>query len=219
MKLNKVLALALSGVMAVSMLAGCSNNSGNGGQNGGEQPPVVTGPVGAVISALDSDTINVVKFSNDSNLQSVLEKVVKNKGNDVGTLKASDLTGVDSKLSNATVISKVVMDSNGVGCSEDSDKKAETYLGVKVLSSTQGANESYAVQEFAKTIETTKVYNNSKVVADMPEMSGVYNGGDYWYEFEYTGDIAVTVATDAVTGQTTYVMAFTVTRTPTKVER
>ena len=218
MKLNKVLALALSGVMAVSMLAGCSGNSGNGGQEG-EQPPVVTGPVGAVISALDSDTTNVVKFSNDSNLQSVLEKVVKNKGNDVSALNASDLTDVDSKLSNATVISEVGMDSKGVGYTEDSDKKAETYLGVKVLSSTQGANESYAVQEFAKTIETTKVYNNSKVVADMPEMSGVYNGGDYWYEFEYTGDIAVTVATDAVTGQTTYVMAFTVTRTPTKVER
>ena len=44
MKLNKVLALALSGVMAVSMLAGCSNNSGNGGQNGGEQPLLTIPP-------------------------------------------------------------------------------------------------------------------------------------------------------------------------------
>ena len=50
MKLNKVLALALSGVMAVSMLAGCSNNSGNGGQNGEEQPPVDDTTIASVLN-------------------------------------------------------------------------------------------------------------------------------------------------------------------------
>ena len=40
MKLNKVLALALSGVMAVSMLAGCSGAPVNGEQEG-EQGEVV----------------------------------------------------------------------------------------------------------------------------------------------------------------------------------
>ena len=39
MKLNKMLALALSGVMAVSMLAGCSGAPSNG-EEGQEQPPV-----------------------------------------------------------------------------------------------------------------------------------------------------------------------------------
>ena len=54
MKLNKVLALALSGVMAVSMLAGCSNNSGNGGQNGEEQTPA-TIQVAAVLNEEQAD--------------------------------------------------------------------------------------------------------------------------------------------------------------------
>lgn len=219
MKLNKVLALALSGVMAVSMLAGCSGNSGNGDQNGEGETVVVSGPVGAVISALDSDTTDVVKFSAGSNLQTVLEKVVENKGTAIGSLSAADLIAVDAKLGKAQAINQVVMDSNGVGCSESTDKEAETYLGIQVLNTAVGSNEAYAIQQFAKTIEETNLYYNTKTCADMPEMSGVYGGGDYWYEFNYTGDIAITESTNAVTGQVTYVLAFSVTRTPTKTER
>ena len=42
MKLKKLLALALAGVMAVSMLAGCKDNGGNN-NNGGEKEPTVSG--------------------------------------------------------------------------------------------------------------------------------------------------------------------------------
>ena len=60
MKLNKVLALALSGVMAVSMLAGCS---GNGGQEG-EGDVIVTPSTGA--AAILNDEQDKVEFTNVS---------------------------------------------------------------------------------------------------------------------------------------------------------
>ena len=49
MKLNKVMALALSGLMAVSMLAGCSNGTPNGEENG-EQGQVVVDDVASVMN-------------------------------------------------------------------------------------------------------------------------------------------------------------------------
>ena len=70
MKLNKVLALALSGVMAVSMLAGCSNNSGNGGQEGeGEQTPATIQVAADLNKAISEDTQKKVTFTDDGALQ------------------------------------------------------------------------------------------------------------------------------------------------------
>ena len=49
MKLKKIASLMLAGVMAVSMLAGCSNTSGNGGQL-----PLMTMTVKSPVSLLMS---------------------------------------------------------------------------------------------------------------------------------------------------------------------
>ena len=67
MKLNKVLALALSGVMAVSMLAGCSNNSGNGGQNGEEQCPATS--LLLLLNGQDADNKVKVNFTDGALLR------------------------------------------------------------------------------------------------------------------------------------------------------
>ena len=50
MKLKKIASLALAGIMAVSMLAGCSNgsNSGNNENNDGNVTPVTSKIVDAV---------------------------------------------------------------------------------------------------------------------------------------------------------------------------
>ncbi len=75
MKLNKVLALALSGVMAVSMLAGCSNNSGNGGQEG-EQPPVADNTIASVLNDEQKDNDVKVNFTYSSSLETALQKTL-----------------------------------------------------------------------------------------------------------------------------------------------
>lgn len=78
MKLNKVLALALSGVMAVSMLAGCSGNPGNGGQEG-EQGEVVVdaNDISDGVASYIDDLPEYVTFNGDNNLTKALDYVVE----------------------------------------------------------------------------------------------------------------------------------------------
>ena len=61
MKLNKVLALALSGVMAVSMLAGCSTDGKDDGNT------EVTPPTSNAVSVMN-DAQSLVKFEANADL-------------------------------------------------------------------------------------------------------------------------------------------------------
>ena len=54
---------------------------------------------------------------------------------------------------------------------------------------------------------------------DLPAYSSDYTDNDkktYWYDFDYTAGVAVVAVSDAVTGATNYIVAVTVTRTPTQ---
>lgn len=231
MKLNKVLALALSGVMAVSMLAGCSGNSGNGGQEGeGETPIVESGAAASVIAALDGDTTAKVDFSSSNSLQTTLETAIRYVGLDEG-VKSSDIRGamlkIDSKLSDKWAFPYVSL-TTWTGGSEDTDKEEQNITDVIVLDNdVVGADEVYAARLLAEQIDAKKVgYSNASNVtlafADLADNSKTYDdskNNGYWYDFNYSGDMAFASVTDAVTGQVTYVVAYTVTRTPTKTDK
>lgn len=96
MKLNKVLALALSGIMAVSMLAGCSTN-GNKDDNT-DQGTVVTTNAADVLNKMQS----TVKFSSDATLDNYMKAAesakptsVKNLATARATVSAVDADNVD----------------------------------------------------------------------------------------------------------------------------
>lgn len=78
MKLNKVLALALSGVMAVSMLAGCSGNPADGEQ-GGDQGEVVVdaNDISDGVAANIKDIPAYITFDGDADLTKALDYVVE----------------------------------------------------------------------------------------------------------------------------------------------
>ena len=77
MKLNKVLALALSGVMAVSMLAGCSGAPVNGEQEGEQEGPIaVEGDISDGVAGNIEEVPSHVKFEADSALSNSLNYVV-----------------------------------------------------------------------------------------------------------------------------------------------
>ena len=102
MKLNKVLALALSGVMAVSMLAGCSGNPGNGDQEGEEQTPA-TGIVAVTNEEQKDNKVNV-PFEYSAELEDDLTLAVQVSG------QAAKENSVASKL--ATIMN---VTDNGFG--------------------------------------------------------------------------------------------------------
>ncbi len=78
MKLNKVLALALSGVMAVSMLAGCSEN---GGASSEPTEPTGTDNAATVLNdAWDEDEKVIVNFTYSNSVETALERIVEVNG-------------------------------------------------------------------------------------------------------------------------------------------
>ena len=219
MKLKKIASLMLAGVMAVSMLAGCSN--GTKPDDDKKDPTVNTGMAGNVIAALDEDTTKNVEFTADSNLETVLKKAVQNAGFDnlKKQVNASALNAIDSDISKNEVLANV----GTGGGSKETDKKESKATYVVTLKS-NGMNDSTVVKQLASLVDTVKfgeVDNTGSYVGwtDLPAYSADYqdnDGNDYWYDFAYTAGIAVVDVSDADTGETTYVMAVTVTRTPTQ---
>ena len=217
MKLKKIASLMLAGVMAVSMLAGCSN--GTKPDDDKKDPTVNTGMAGNVIAALDEDTTKNVEFTADSNLETVLKKAVQNAGFDnlKNQVDAEALNAIDSDISKNGMLDNVAM--GGESKSTDKEESKATY--VDTLKS-NGMNDSTVVKQLAAKIDDMQFGKlNTKNVgwADLPEYSHTYTDtekGDYWYDFAYTAGIAVVDVSDADTGETTYVVAVTVTRTPTQ---
>ena len=213
MKLNKVLALALSGVMAVSMLAGCSGNgSNNGGQNGeGETPIVESGAAASVIAALDSETKAKVSFSSNATLQTNLETAIRYLGAGSNDVTADNIRNVmlriDANLADETEFPYV--GANNVGApNENEDKTVQSVTLVHMLG-VAGADEAYAAKQLAAWIDSQDMQNDSPVTtcADLLDKSMVYGQDEgYWYSLEYTGDVAFASVTDAVTGQVDYVV-------------
>ena len=79
MKLKKIAALALAGVMAVSMLAGCGTDKKPGtGEGEGEGTVTTTGYSASVEKAmdLDKDTYDYITFKDNADDQAALQKAV-----------------------------------------------------------------------------------------------------------------------------------------------
>lgn len=228
MKLNKVLALALSGVMAVSMLAGCSGNSGNGDQNGeGETPIVESGAAASVIAALDGDTTAKVDFSSSNSLQTTLETAIRYVGLDSSPNNAGAILAAMKKIDTNLPVDRYLPYVGLSTDTENTDKVAQSMMNVIALDTYIGADEAYAARQLAAMVDGQEVsYVNASshtyTCADLLDNSRTYDDGEnngYWYDFDYSGDMAFASVTDAVTGQVTYVVAYTVTRTPTKTNK
>ena len=190
MKLNKVLALALSGVMAVSMLAGCSGNSGNGGQNGeGEGETTVTGFAATVASKLDDNKDNVTVTSND-----VID----------AALKAAMVKPDDNFITSNRAVS-VLTDVSTTGPVYVSLKDALTDITFSTIASFGNASSDSAKEDanvavvyyIGGDINSDRV---AQLVADeidgitLPERSDVDNDGTY-YTYDYTVDVSCATAT------------------------
>ena len=215
MKLNKVLALALSGVMAVSMLAGCSGNPGNGGQEGeGEKPPVVTTDAADVLNKIQG----VVKFDDDATLNGYMAPVETLKPSVVEKLSKNDSVAALDKDSDAAV--KAI---RAKMVKEDADQVADEF------------NFSDKSKNNTKTDDVTETVfyavNADKVISIehlMTELSSELNTDEFKtqvsitgtdkgnYVASYTGAVSVKKATGTdEDGKTynAYVVAVSITRT------
>ena len=216
MKLNKVMALALSGLMAVSMLAGCSNGTPNGEENNQGQEVVATDAAAAMNKAQST-----VKFESDATLNSVLAAAIAQaKLDDVvetakdATLEAKVKTGASSKqlesvytyMANKLPQEYKVQGAN-IEFDNDKPKTSEKVTQTAIYTMKAGAyDEDTAAAMVAK-------------VLDADNFVDVYTASKKTYEVDYTGAVSVDTATVTKDGETysIYVVAVSVTQTPTEV--
>ena len=75
MKLKKIASLALAGIMAVSMLAGCSGKTENNENNGNQNQVAAATVADYANSLLSKEQKNVFEFENSADLTAALKKV------------------------------------------------------------------------------------------------------------------------------------------------
>ena len=81
MKLKKVMALALAGVMAVSMLTGCVNGGNGGASENGEENGVAGGFSTVLAKYMEeSAKMDNVSFQDDADVTAALEDALGNRG-------------------------------------------------------------------------------------------------------------------------------------------
>ena len=211
MKLNKVLALALSGVMAVSMLAGCSNNSGNGGQNGEEQPPVTNSVAAQVNDKLTDSNKTKITFSDSADLESNLTDAVTLNGL-VNLPRASavqttmnDLTGLNPNDYNSMTVNTT----------------AKEYEIMLVRASRPNVASIAALNDFMDEVNTwissmpyAAVGSARYVDADDLEGANLAEGTVYT-QYAYTGDVAMVQATNYAGTSVQYYFVVTIAQTAT----
>lgn len=207
MKLNKVMALALSGLMAVSMLAGCAGNP-DGGDNQGD---VNVNP--GVSSAVDvmNNMQSKVEFKADPILDAALasgvegiESVALNKAtSSVEVVKSGDVwDGVDAKLDGGYKLQKAeITDFNNY---QNANKKEDTTA--TVLYWIKAGN---LTEENVLTLVATDMATNGYCDAT-DKINGKY------YSVDYTGAVSIVKASATPEkGDTVnvYVVAVSVTQT------
>ena len=216
MKLKKIAALALAGVMAVSMLAGCAGK----GTDDKKDPTDTSGvTAAAVIGALDESVTKMVKFSESTALGSTVDKMVQYLG--VDAAKSLEYkTAMNEMVKFDKNLSKTYFFNDTKTANEDAVKKEASITYVTVL---KDVDKNYAdtavVKQLADLVKGADVQATNNTLPNLNKTSQNYTdsetGKDYYYAFSYTGNMSVTKLTE-LDGTVNYVLAFTVTRTPAK---
>ena len=227
MKLKKIASLMLAGVMAVSMLAGCSGKGTTDPENP-DNPVVVpeTGIVAAVNDGQNADNDVKITFTSDSNLDALLNSAVQAYGEEPtdGELwqRILDLTGIKGGI---TLISGDEHTYNGMengrfpagyvihggkafNQAEDSaDGDVVTILETRVINSTSKLTEEMAMKQVASVID--EQIENLKATS---YEKGTTMGGQKYCDYSYTGNISMVKVVKA-NSTVNYCFAYTITQT------
>ena len=206
MKLKKIASLALAGIMAVSMLAGCKDGSSSSEPTNPIEP-VDDSFATAVNTELSDEYKAILTFGSDSTLANAVNQIAASTEFSLNLVSA-DVWGMD----NANV--------------------ANTFRELlKVDTSNKFTSKVFSNVTDEKTIASLIVMNGAltedglaKAVADELEK---YDNSDYFptgytvnnarYRCEYNGDIAVTKVTLANGTASYYVVGFTMTMNPVEI--
>ena len=205
MKLKKIAALALAGVLAVSMLAGCGDNSSNG--NNVVVTPGTSSIVAAFNDGQDADNDVKIAFSSDATLDNVVKKVIEKEG--------TDFTDADARKLYAQMTGKGASFANNGAATPYTDFSVEgtesrTVLYTKSYDGKTYWSENDAVKAAGRDVDAA--------IADLKASTKKETTvGKKYLDFSYTGNVTM-VKVEDVAGSVEYVVVYTITRTGTEVE-
>ena len=213
MKLKKIASLMLAGVMAVSMLAGCSGKGTTDPENPGSPVVPETGVVAAVNDGQNASNAVKIDFTSSSSLDALLSSAVKafgeNSSNTNLTKRIADLTGMKTDMSQ---LQKYTGMRNTSDVARNTNKVVDNADGVVVeavyaFTVTGAFSEDVAMKRAADSI------NN--VIKDMKATSyekDVTMGGQDYCDYSYTGNVSM-VSVEKADGTTIYCFAYTIAQT------
>lgn len=230
MKLKKMASLALAGLMAVSMLAGCSNGSNS--NDNGDTTPATTSVVDAVNNGQSANNDVKITFTADSELDATVKRAAEAYGvslttanlqttvenlADIKSVPASAKTGSfkdGSGLLNGTTNYYYVVNNQKL----DLDGDTYTYVGYKEYSGF--LNETAVLKAIAKEANTliAALPAHSALTNNANDYDGVVNSGDElksgekYYAFSYDGNISMT-SVQNLNGTTDYYVVYVVNQT------
>ena len=216
MKLKKIASLMLAGVMAVSMLAGCSTTSNNSnpgeGEGEGESQVSTSNSSTTLHDAMKGDARKVTTPVANADLDNALKQVVdvyfNNEDYSAIVLKSNVSTVYTGNIV-TNLVKKMDAKSSIPNDLAARNNNSKVTTAVQLYCVEASVSDTYALEQVADKVE-----NN---VAGLPEKSA--NG-----EYSYTYTISASVVTKPITsvvaeGVTTGVkyIAVAVTQTPAKV--
>ena len=218
MKLKKIASLALAGIMAVSLLAGCKSNPAD--PENPTNPETTTGIVAAFNDGQSATNDVKVTFTSDSEVAAAMTSALNGLGDSAKTTSYDNLTsevnkylGKNKDLSMTTVTAEdPVVDSSrsnyNLANADSIDGKIVSAFAVFRVDSVLSANA--AAKNAAKQI-------NNDVISKLPSTTfedGKMKDGDKYADYSYTGTVDM-VSVQNSDGTTSYYVGYTITRTAT----
>ena len=225
MKLKKIASLALAGVMAVSMLAGCK---GTDGSNNSSSTTTAASIIDAVNNGQDGANKVKVAFTADSKLEDAAKKAVAAHNDTFDLYFAYYNSDCVKEIKDyaAIVATKDDVDdfykntTNG-GQPTAKDGEKNVYFNVVSLGSSAASTTflmNYAASlidaDVAKLDDTTLV-TKDEATGTVGWSSSQTKDKDTYYDFSYTGTACLFSAPNS-DGSTSYYMAYTITQTVAK---
>ena len=210
MKLKKIASLMLAGVMAVSMLAGCSGNSNNNSNSNNNQNENTN--TSSMVAAVN-DAQDKIDFTAGASITDALTKVAEVYGTQ-NALTAGQIRNYIVKSTGAQAFEALKNRNTDAADVDDGDEFTQLYV-IDVTSReayNEGAAMNIAAREVADQIANladTTFVSDEDATRNRPATA---NGDDY-IDYTYTGEISDMVTVNNMTGQATYYVVYTVTQT------
>lgn len=202
MKLKKIVSLALAGVLALTAFSGCAAGStGNVYAN--------KSMYSKIVAELDEETKEEIRFTYSSTAAEDLKKAAERAGAAI----PADTEEWDEWCKSIKAYLGDIDANYAKTISSSSDEKEvkKEQQGTAVYAfGVPGANENYVARKIAEFFDEKVESKN------LPEKSGNYDGGKYYYAYSYTAEMGVVEVKDAVTGQNFYGVVVVLHRIPAK---